>query len=255
MTGIHYRVQGAGPVAVLLHGFPMNSQVWNNWAKSLSQHVMVYTPDLPGFGKSEAPDRPFSIQDIANAMNVWMDQLDLDNAVIIGHSMGGYVALKMVEQRPERFRGLVLFHSTALADSAEKKESRTKVLKFIEDNGVEAFTSNFIAPLYADPSNPSIPEVRGITIQASADAVAGYTIAMRDREDTTRVLRDFKNPVLFLAGDKDGGIPVTTIEEQSRIGEHIRSQILKDTGHMGMFERPEETLTTVKTFIFNLEVG
>jgi pimeloyl-ACP methyl ester carboxylesterase len=254
MSPIFYKKQGNGPVIILLHGFPMNHEVWNEWALQLSSTFTVYTPDLPGFGQSTILPNGFSIAQVASRMLAWMDELHLDKVVVIGHSMGGYVALNMVEQRAASFQALVLFHSTATADSAEKKDSRTKVVRFIDDKGVSAFTSNFIAPLYADQSHQSIPFVREITMKSTASAVTGYTIAMRDREDTTQVLRDFKNPVLLIAGEKDPGIPVKTIRDQSRMGTHIQAVVLDDTGHMGMFERPEETLTVVKTFIFNISV-
>ena len=254
MSPIFYKKLGNGPAIILLHGFPMNHEVWEEWARPLSSTFTVYTPDLPGFGQSASLPDGFTIAQIATRMLVWMDELQLDKAVVIGHSMGGYVALNMVKQRASSFQALVLFHSTAMADNPEKKESRTKVVRFIEDNGVVAFTSNFIAPLYADQAHPSIPFVRGITMKSNASAVKGYTVAMRDREDTTEVLRDFENPVLIIAGEKDPGIPVKTITDQARLGTHIQAVVLDDTGHMGMFERPEETLTLVKTFIFNISV-
>ena len=75
--------------------------------------------------------------------------------MLIGHSLGGYVALAMVEKRPDLFAGLGLFHSTAYADSAEKKQSRNKVIEFVNKNGAKAFTTNFITPLFADPQSRS----------------------------------------------------------------------------------------------------
>lgn len=252
MSAIFHKVKGTGPAVVLLHGFPMTHQVWDTFAENLADDFTVYTPDLPGFGESPIPDGSFSIEDVARAMLHWMSENQLNNVVILGHSMGGYVALSMIAQRPEWFRGLILFHSTAYPDGDEKKTSRTKVIKFIDDNGVLAFTSNFIHPLYADQQHASIPGVRSITMQAGADTVKGYTRAMRDRPDATPVLKQFKKPVLFLAGDKDPGIPLATLADQSRIGEHLQLAVLTETGHMGMFEKPDESLTIVKTFIMNL---
>jgi pimeloyl-ACP methyl ester carboxylesterase len=254
MSPIFHKKQGNGPAIILLHGFPMNHEIWTEWALQLSSIFTVYTPDLPGFGQSAALPEGFTLAQVANRMLAWMDELQLDQAVVIGHSLGGYVALNMVKQRPASFLALILFHSTALADNPEKKESRTKVLRFIDENGVSAFTSNFIAPLYVDQEHPSIPFVREITMKSTAMAVKGYTVAMRDREDTTQVFQDFKNPVLLIAGEKDPGIPVKTIMDQSGMGTHIQLVVLDATGHMGMFERPEETLTVVKTFISNFSV-
>lgn len=254
MSPVFYNKQGDGPAIILLHGFPMNSEIWTDWAHQLSASFTVYTPDLPGFGQSAALPDGFTLSDVATHMLTWMDEIQLDKAVILGHSMGGYVALNMVRQRPGSFEALILFHSTAMPDSAEKKESRNKVLTFIEDHGVLAFTSNFIAPLYVNREHHSVGAVREITMKSTAPAVRGYTVAMRDREDTRPVLRDFINPVLIITGEKDPGIPVDTILEQARLGTHIQAVVLDATGHMGMFERAEETLTIVKTFIFDFSV-
>ena len=252
MSLISYEVKGKGPAVILVHGFPMNHEVWIDWSTELAKDFTVYMPDLPGFGKSEILPEGFSLRDVAAQLLAWMSDLGIQKAVLIGHSLGGYVALNMVQQQPSMFRGLVLFHSTALADGSEKKESRTKVINFIEEKGVEAFTSNFITPLFANPQHPAIPVIREMNMKSSKEAVQGYTIAMRDRPDTTEVLKSYRNKVLFLAGEKDPGIPVQTIMDQARLGTHIRVEVLKNTGHMGMFEAPGETLTIVKTFIFNL---
>jgi|SRR5690606_35876896 len=252
MSKLFFKVRGSGPVLVLLHGFPMNHQVWDDYANQLANDFTVYTPDLPGFGKSSLLSKPFSIADVASAVLAWMEENNLTEVTLLGHSLGGYVALAMVSKKPAWFNGLILFHSSAYADSAEKKESRTKTVKFIEENGVLAFTSNFIAPLFADAQHPAISAVKTITMQAEDEAVKGYTLAMRDRPDSTTVLRDFKKPILLLAGDRDPGIPLTIIMDQSRIGTGIQVEVLENTGHMGMFEKTTESLIVIKVFISKL---
>ena len=227
----------------------MNSTVWNEFAVQLSENFSVVTIDLPGFGKSPLPQKQsFTIGDVAEEIIQWLAEKNITKSVVIGHSLGGYVALSMIEKNPDRFAGLGLFHSTAYADSPEKKQSRTKVLDFIDKNGVQAFTSNFIAPLFVNENNPAIERVKQIAVQSSSEAVKGYTLAMRDRPDRTSVLENFNKPLLFISGKKDGGIPVESIIRQSALAPLAEVHVLEDVAHMGMFENPTECTLIIRSF-------
>ncbi len=246
---IHFKKSGSGPALVLIHGFPMNRQVWDQFEASLADRFTIFTPDLPGFGSSEMLPGEFSLQDVAASMNDWVGQEGISDAVLIGHSLGGYVALEMVRREPDKFTGLVLFHSTAIADSLEKKESRTKVLKFIDDNGILAFTSNFIEPLFSDPSHPAIPFVKSLSMGAHVDTVKGYTRAMRDRRDNVTVLSAFGKPVLLLGGESDKGIPADSLVEQGKVRSGITVSILPEAAHMGMFEMKDDAIQQITDFL------
>ena len=250
MTDISFTHRGKGRNVLLIHGFPFNQNLWSEFAEALSSSCHVWTIDLPGFGKSPLLEKPlFSISDVATALNEWLEKLKIDQPVLVGHSLGGYVALEMAHLHPDRFPGLVLFHSTALPDSEEKKQSRNKVLEFIDKNGVSAFTSNFIPPLFADPRHPSIGAVRQIASQAEPMAVKGYTIAMRDRKDHTALLKHFHNPILIISGQKDQGIPLESLQKQAALSPLIELHALPDVAHMGMYENHEKTRDLVTQFI------
>jgi pimeloyl-ACP methyl ester carboxylesterase len=255
MSSISFQERGTGKSVILLHGFPMNQHIWDDFAGALSEEYRVYTPDLPGFGKSEILPSPFSLNSVADTLIQWIVENAVYHSVIIGHSLGGYVALAMVEKKQEIFAGFGLFHSTAYPDNAEKKESRTKVLTFVDDNGVEAFTSNFVQPLFADPHHEAVTLVKNISIQSTTDAVKGYTVAMRDRPDRTSVLKEYTRPVLFIAGEKDPAIPVESIAQQASLCNLAQLKVLKNAGHMGMLEQPRETLTALKTFLKQIYGG
>lgn len=246
---VHFKKSGSGPALILIHGFPMNSQVWDLFTPSLEDNYTIYTPDLPGFGSSAILPGQFSLEDVAVAMNEWIAAEQIRDPVVIGHSLGGYVALEVIRLAPATYRGLVLFHSTAYADSSEKKESRSKVLKFIDDNGVQAFTSNFIQPLFSDPAHPAIERVKALSIEAETAAVKGYTLAMRDRRDNTRTLVEFRNPILLLGGEADKGIPAQSLIEQARLRPGINVAILSDAAHMGMFEVKEQSVRQITDFL------
>jgi len=249
MSSLAFQEYGHGdrPI-VLLHGFPMNKKVWSSFAQKLSANFKVYTPDLPGFGDSPLPKNTFSIQDVGGEVLNWLAAKNIGACVLVGQSLGGYVALATVGQAPERFAGLGLFHSTAMADSEEKKQSRTKVVEFVEKNGAPAFTANFIPPLFADKDDTRVNQIRSISVESSAAAVTGYTLAMRDRPETTGILRQFKKPVLFIAGEKDPGIPVDSIRQQAAVCANPEVHALAGVAHMGMIEAERETVEIVQRF-------
>ena len=249
MSALYYREQGNGPTVIFLHGFPMNMRVWNGFADKLSESFHVVTPDLPGFGKSPALKEGFSIEDVAGAIQTWMLQKSYTKAVIVGHSLGGYVTLAMAEKDSSGMAGMCLFHSTALADSDEKKQSRDKVAEFVEKQGVHAFTSNFISQLYADPQHSSIKAVKNIAVESTKETVIGYTRAMRDRKDRTHVVEAFSRPILFIAGEKDQGIPADSILQQASLNKGAEAFILPDVAHMGMFEAPEACVKKIQKFL------
>ena len=248
MSIIRFSVSGSGDPVILLHGFPLNCKMWQNFSGELAKTNKVYTPDLPGFGKSEPLPDGFSLKDVAQTLLSWMEEQKISKCVLIGHSLGGYIVLHMAELDPDKFAGIGLFHSTALDDSKEKKESRTKVVEFVHKNGAEAFTTNFIEPLFIDRNNASIPAVKKIAGEASAQAVIGYTLAMRDRKNQQEILKLFPRPILFLAGQQDNGIPVETIKLQSSYCQHPELHILAQSAHMGMYEQFEQSAEIVKHF-------
>ena len=151
MTNLFFEQHGKGRPLILIHGFPMHHGIWKTFGDRFKDFNTVITPDLPGFGKSPILPPGFSLSQVAEQLIQFVEDNGLINSVIIGHSLGGYVALAMVEKRKDLFAGLGLFHSTAYADSEEKKQSRNKALEFINNNGAKAFATNFITPLFSDP--------------------------------------------------------------------------------------------------------
>ncbi len=252
MTEIFFTDQGRGPAAVLIHGFPFDHRIWRGFAQRLSARCRVITIDLPGFGQSPLDPMTFSIDDIGIMVSEWLQARNYGPVTLVGHSLGGYVALSVAAHHPELLSALVLFHSTAYADSSEKKASRDKALTFIEQHGVSAFTSNFITPLFVEPRHPSIGDVRSIASDAREETVKGYLKAMRDRQDRTELLSVFPKPVQFIAGAKDRGITPESIREQAALTGASDVRILHEVAHMGMFEAESETVEILSGFIEKL---
>ncbi|NBP67396.1 MAG: alpha/beta hydrolase [Cytophagia bacterium] len=250
MSKLFYSDSGKGKPVVLLHGFLETNLIWKRFAENLSTEYRVIAFDLPGFGQSPLPEKkPFTLDDIAFQISKALDELGLKDVFLIGHSLGGYVSLAMVNARPDFFSGFCLFHSTALADSTEKKEARTKTIDFVLKNGALAFTSNFVPPLFADPNHTSVSHVKKIASATAQETVINYLEAMRDRPERISLLKSYPKPVLLIAGDRDTVIPVNTLQEQAKIAHKATIHVLEGVGHMGMFELPDGSLKIIRDFL------
>ncbi len=249
MTPIFYRESGSGPAIVLIHGFPFDHRIWDGFAQRLSSSFHVFVPDLPGFGKSPLEPMTFSLDDIAVMLCDWLRQTGIAPAAIVGHSLGGYVALGMMAHGEDLITSVTLFHSTAEADSEEKKQSRDKAIAFIDEHGVGAFSSSFIAPLFANSAHPGVAHVRSIARDAPAATVKGYLQAMRERPDRTNLIASFQKPMLFLAGELDKGIPVESIQRQASLGKSTEVCVLSNVAHMGMMEAEKEAGDALLIFL------
>jgi pimeloyl-ACP methyl ester carboxylesterase len=249
MNTLFSRQRGKGKPIIFIHGFPMHQAVWDDFGEKFIDKYTVISIDLPGFGKSEPLSENFSLEDVADEVIEFVLAHGLADSVLIGHSLGGYVALYMLEKRPDLFSKLILFHSTTAADTDERKASRNKVIEVVKKKGAIAFTTNFIQPLFADPEHEDIERVRQIAATTSAETVIGYTKAMRDRRDQLKTLISFKKPTLFLGGEKDQGISVESLTEQANATQKAQIHILQNVAHMGMFESAVEAASRIKEFL------
>ena len=259
MSSIKYSAYGNGTPLVLLHGFCEDRTIWNGIYPAFTDDHSILIPDLPGFGQSAHPTIGFSIADIAEQVAEWLASLNVEPAIVIGHSLGGYITLELAKRSPHLLAGIGLFHSTAYADTEEKKDTRNKVIAFVESNGVKAFADSFAAQLFYVKNRArlgkEIENVRQTAGETILKTLIGYTKAMRDRSDRSDVLRNFSKPILFLAGDQDTSVPIDKSKEQIPLIQNGTTHILKDTGHMGMFEAKEEAILIIRHFLDSCNDG
>ena len=248
-SGIFYTDQGQGFPIVLIHGFCETHEIWQSFSRELSKHYRVICFDLPGFGNSKLLPDGFSIVDVATHVQKFLTDLRVHSCAVIGHSLGGYVTLELVNRSPRLVKAFGLFHSTAYPDTDEKRISRNKVVEFVTSHGVTPFTSSFIPPLFFDQSNPHIPEVVKLASKTPLETLISYTKAMRDRFARTDVLANFTGPILFLAGEKDTGISPDSVRKQADLAKNPTLHIIENVAHMGMFEKEEPTLSLVNDFL------
>ncbi len=255
---IFYPIVGQGKPVILLHGFGEDGNIWNAIGNKLSKEFLLIIPDLPGSGKSEIlKGVNISMEDYADVIkSILEDALKLEKnkkAAVIGHSMGGYIALAFAEKYPEILDGLGLFHSTAFADTAEKIETRLKGIEFIKNNGAHAFLKTSIQGLFTQRFKDEHPETVTKLINEGLHftdaALIQYYQAMINRPDRTKVLRECFSPVLFISGEEDKAVPLKFTLQECHLPEVAQINILVQTAHMGMLEQANKSSEVLSSFL------
>ena len=244
---------GEGIPVVFIHGFCENKEIWRDFVQPLSQKARVIVIDLPGFGDNPELTAPVTVADFAEAIFHFLQQKGVERCIMIGHSLGGYVALAFAEKFPQRLRGLGLFHSTAYPDTIEKKQGRDKTIDFIERYGADEFVNEFIPPLFSEGKRFEEKETINWLIDMAKKTAKSTIIesirAMRDRKDRSKVLEKMAQPVLFISGKNDIALNFQTGFHQFSLPANAVVHIMSNVGHMGMFERQKETHLIVSQFI------
>ena len=240
---IFYRVTGTGKTVVLIHGFGEDGEIWNEQVDHLKDHFRVIIPDIPGSGKGAVDSWQLtdSIEGYAEIIKAILGEEKIKACTMIGHSMGGYITLAFAEKYPALLNAFGLVHSTAFADSEEKKLARLKSIEFIKANGAYEFLKTSIPGLFwrQDGSNSSDAYIKALTEKGknfSPQALAQYYRAMINRPDRTAVLKDFNGPILFIIGEHDMAVPFQQSLQQCYLPVRSHINILRSSAHMGMLE-------------------
>lgn len=242
---VSYRTEGKGTPVVLLHGFGEDGHIWDRQIDYLKAYCRVVVPDIPGSGSSpllvsQTPATAVSIDDYADCIRALLEHEKIPACIMLGHSMGGYIVLAFAEKYPALLAGIGLVHSTAFADSAEKKQNRTRGIELMETYGGRQFLKTTIPNLFAPAFKQAHPEQIDELIAAAAgfstQALQQYYAAMRERPDRTHVLTNNPLPVLFVIGTEDVAAPMNDVLKQAHLPLNAYIHILEGAGHMGMLE-------------------
>lgn len=239
---------------MLVHGFGEDGNVWNLQVDHLKNKFHLIIPDLPGCGKSEMIN-DMTMEGMAEVLHSIIHQEDIDRCTVIGHSMGGYITLALVEKYWNHVNAFALFHSTAFPDTEEKKETRKKGIEFIKQHGGFEFLKTTSPNLFSPNTKSESPDLINDFIPTLAnlpgEALVSYYEAMMKRPDRTTVLKNTENPVLFIAGEHDNAVPLNDVLKQCHLPEKSYFHLLKKSGHMGMIEEPGTANRILEEFLSN----
>jgi pimeloyl-ACP methyl ester carboxylesterase len=249
---ISFTDKGKGRVVVLLHGFLGSKEIWNRLHTILAVNFRVIAVDLPGHGSSDCFGYQHSMKLMAQAVNEVMNSLNLKQYVIIGHSMGGYVALSFAELYSEKLRGLCLFHSSSLADSEQKKIDRGRAVMAVKSNH-DLFVKETITHLFS-PNNIKSHEkeilfAKEIANNISMRGMVAALEGMKDRLPKDHILKYAKFSIMMVIGKQDNVFKWSDLLDQANYIKNKTVLLLENSGHMGFIEETENCALELKKFI------
>ena len=249
-TKISYTDQGKGNAVILLHGFLENITMWKYLAPVITQKNRVICIDLLGHGQTDCLGYIHSMEDMADAVHHVISELKIRKAILVGHSMGGYVALAFAELYPEMMKGLVLLNSTSRADSDERITNRTRAIKAVKQNYVAAVRMS-ISNLFSEENREKliaqIEWVREEALQTPLQGIIAAQEGMKLRKDREVILHFATYPILLILGKKD---PVLNYEENvGQINGTDVKLVTFNDGHMSHLENQAELEKVIVGFL------
>ena len=265
---VSYQIEGRGIPLILVHGFGEDKEVWNNQVEVLKEFAQVIVVDLPGSGKSIKENPVFSDTDIANLSDMdfyvkmlynLINELKLKEVIMLGHSFGGYITLGFAEQHHHLLSGFGLIHSTAYADSEEKKINRQRGIDLMEKYSGFDFLKTSIPNLFTSDFKKDYPKQVDAYIERArkfeTKTLQCYYRAMIARPDRTDVLRNATKPVLIVAGEQDVAVSVNDLLAQASLPMICMIHVFKEAAHSSMFESSEKLNFAIKEFIQMIDIN
>jgi len=232
---------------VLIHGHGVDASIWNSIDADLVSAMPVLKPDF-----SRLTTRT-TIEGYAEELMNYLRTVQANRVVLVGHSMGGYIALAFAERYPALVAGLVLYHSTPTADAADRREQRQKTIDELRTQGTAPFIEKqmpkVVAPSYpADKVEQLIDRYRTLP----ADALAVGMEAIMSRPDWTHVLWDATVPMRLILGKEDQVIPYEKTRELADLSDLIDVTGIEQAGHLSMVEQPAASVNALLSFLDRL---
>ena len=235
---------GVGHAVVLIHGYPFNRSLWTEQTEALTSRFRVVTPDLRGFGESDSSEGPVTMNRMAQDVAELMDQLGIEQAVIGGLSMGGYVALAFVKQFPSRVKALVLADTRAQADTEEGKQTRHQQAEKALSEGMAGIADAMLPKLLTPDTVSKRPEVvkrvRDMMLRTKPQGAASALLGMAERDDHSEFISTIRVPTMIVVGREDALTPLADSEKmQSKIAPS-RLVVIENAGHVSNLEQTEQ---------------
>jgi len=256
---LNYDDYGPGPVVVLLHGFPLDRTFWRCQRETLGSMYRVIAPDLRGHGRSAAPAGVYTIGEMAHDVVELLDALEVrEPVVVVGHSMGGYLALDLAVNHARRLRGLVLINTRAGADAPATATVREELARQVEASGTaEAVVGSMIGKMFAPGSYErhavAVGETKAQMERTSAVGVAGALRGMAIRPDRTADLAAIAVPSLVITGSEDQMIPPSESRSMAAAIPGATLVEIAGAGHMAPIEEPAAVNAALLEFLRELK--
>jgi len=246
-------VRGDGHAILFVHGYPLDRTIWRHQIDSLEGYRRI-APDLRGMGQSDAPDLGYGMAIYAADLAALLDTLGVDEVVLCGLSMGGYVSFEFLRQWRHRVRGLILVDTRAEADGAEARRARDAAAASAREGGAEAIAEAMLPKMLAPATSDTAPEIvdriRRLMAATPVAGIVGALAAMRDRHDSTGLLPTLAGlPTLVIVGEEDALTPPDGARRLAAGIPGARLVVVPGAGHLPPVERPSETTAAILEFL------
>ena len=251
-TLIHFDDVGIGDCVLLLHGFLENSTMWHDLIPHLSKTHRIISIDLLGHGKTGCVGYIHTMEMMAEAVDAVLEHLNIKKTILIGHSMGGYVALAFAELYPNKINGLCLMNSTALPDSEDRQLNRDRAILAVKQN-YKTFVRMSVANLFAIENREllkkAINHVKNEALKTPVQGIIAALEGMKIRRNREFILRDTFYKKMMIIGLKDSILDYENSIQQIK-GTNVELLEFSD-GHMSYIENKEELTYNILRFIEN----
>lgn len=248
-------VQGDGQPVLFIHGFPLDRTMWRQVMATLTGWRRI-APDLRGLGVSDVPES-YSMAEYADDLAALLAALHVQNVVVCGLSMGGYVAFELIRRHPGRVRALILANTRADPDDEAGKRRRGDMIALVEREGPAALADVLLPQLLAPANLRAMPHVaqhlRTMIGGSPVKGVVGALRAMRDRPDARPLLAEIKVPTLVIAGREDQLISPASSRTLADAVPGAQFTLIPDAGHLTPLEQPVTTSRVIAEFLASLE--
>ena len=242
---IHVRIAGRGVPLMLLHGYPLDSRLWDRVVPLLCTNFLCIAPDLRGFGCSTEESKSFSMANLADDCIKILDAMQIRQSITLcGLSMGGYVAMEVAQRYPARLARLILTNTRANADDSAGMATRRSAAALALTEGVPQVVLPMLSKLLSQHTIANQPEVvelvRSMMLGTSASTIAWAQLGMAARVDFQRKMRDWTMPVVCIAGAEDPITPPDVLEQMSRELPNAQFHSVGNSAHLTPLECPQE---------------
>ena len=249
-THVHFTTKGNGSAVVLVHGFLENSTMWTAISEILSKKYRVVCIDLLGHGKTENHGYIHTMKDQAEMVKAVLNHLRLRKYILVGHSMGGYIALAFAKLFPLNIKGLCLMNSTALPDSEEKKINRDRAITAVKQHH-KTFVRIAIPMLFSEENrtifHSEINQITNEALQITPQGITASLEGMKIREDLTSIYKNSNYPIQMIIGKQDPALDYPTLINQTK---NTKVQVTEfPDGHMSHLENKDALVASLKKFI------
>ncbi len=255
-TRVDARVNGREHLnaVVFIHGFTLSASIWDA-QQSLAADACVVRPDLRGAGNSSAPEGPYLMESLAADVALLLDSLGIERASLVGHSMGGYVALSFARMFTERVAGLALVASRLRADTPQEAQARRELADRVErESSVEPVIeglARLFAPSTLEHRRSVVDYVYGIALHTSPVGAAAALRGMALRASSEDIAEDFEMPMLMVAGARDAVVPLAESRAVAQRFKRGRLVICEESGHLPMVEEPALVTTALREWLLS----